>query len=271
VQPTFCVVDGRLHVAESALGMRAFRRAQEDGADAMVLDDAIVAANVPGEVLATHELRFDPARTYRAFYDVWLPLLTMAIGSDDAWTRDEMPEPDDFAEYVRPVRVVFSRDGERVGMHSLGVVGGPVLSAYAMVIGQMAGLGPPSAPPLVKALAEHELQAAWVAIERFRAREQRLPKDLAELFTAEALADDALFLPGDPHAEALALPGEREVRVSFRYFPDNVPVDLFGATHAALLIQCEPSISGRVLLDDDGAVHEMWGDASQATIDSFGK
>lgn len=271
LQPTWCIFDGRLHVAESPLSMRAYLRAQQQGVETMQLDEPLVAADVPGTPLQTLELRFDPASAYRAFYDIWMPLLELTMAESGAAakiTRDDMPEPRDFAECARPLRVAFFRDGNRVGMHSIGVLGGPAMTTYCALVGQLMPRAGVFHSPLYTALASDQLRTAGEALARFEAREGRLPKDLAELFVAEQLDDRALCIPADAHADELELPGERKVRVSYRYYPVPAAVDVFGNVHEARLICIEPSWN-RVMLDTNGMVQQMWNEVGRQPIESF--
>lgn len=272
VQPTFCVVDGRVHLAESALSMRAFLRAQRDGVETMVVEEAAVPENVPGERLDTIELRFDPARTYQAFYELWQPLLrlSMAGAGSETLSRDDMPEPRDFADYVRPIEVAFFRDGDRIGMHSVGALGGPLVSAYAVVMSQFLTTSSGSYSRFVGTLATHKLTAAGEALRAFEEREQRPPKDLAELFVAQQLDERALWIPGDPSLEKITLPGGRVVETSFRYFREPVQVAVFSQRHAARMISITPGW-GRAMLADDGSVREVYGESRDVAIETFGE
>lgn len=122
LQPTWCVHDGRLHVAESPLSMRAFLQAQKGGAEAMAVDGA-TSPEGAGGVLPTFDLRIDLATTYRIFHGVWLPLyeVAMAVGNGNEVSlvhRAEMPEPDVVAPHLGAVRGVLRQDGNRVTLSS---------------------------------------------------------------------------------------------------------------------------------------------------------
>ncbi|MFK7741324.1 MAG: hypothetical protein AB8H80_13470 [Planctomycetota bacterium] len=275
VQPTFCIIDGVLHIAESGLSMRAFLKAQgaagnAEGDVAMVLDDPVVPSDVPGERLQHLDLRVSPAAAYRAFYECWLTPLRMSMGNRGSLlSADDMPEPADYAAIAPDVQVVAFRDGKRIGLHSVGALGGPIATIWSAVVSQA---GPSSNGPdwaTSGVLGMHQGQMVSDALQRFEDNNGRRPKDLAELFVAEAWPDDALVFAGDPAPDELKLPGERTVRSSYRYFPEPVTVDVFGLERKALLIRIEAGVPGRVMVDDAGGVHLIYGDAGDADIESF--
>ncbi|HEB51993.1 MAG TPA: hypothetical protein ENI87_01930 [bacterium] len=269
IRPTFCVVGEQLHIAESPLSMKAFLRAQETGAEAMPVADAVAPAGVPGKRLDTLDLRFDPAAAYRTFYQVWFPLLMLSMaGSGIELTRDDLPDPDDLAEYVVPVRPVFFHEGRRIGMHAVGALGGLLGHVYGMMIPVMAGTIGPRHQPLHGPVASFKLRQMEVALERFSTREGRMPRDLVELLLAEKLSPATLLMPGDEHAMSLRLPDGRTIETSFGYFAKPVTVEQFGAEYSTRMLEIAPG-NGRHLLDTRGDVQGLWGELAERPFESF--
>src|SRR5215207_2698897 len=78
--PSWCTLEGVLHVAESPASLRAFLQARKDAGDA----------------LPSFDLRLDEQALYRTFHAVWLPLLRLvrSAGQQALVEVDEMPSPD---------------------------------------------------------------------------------------------------------------------------------------------------------------------------------
>jgi hypothetical protein len=173
-------------------------------------------------------------------------------------------------------RGVLRRDGNRYTVQQLGRLGGLELAALAMTWG-----------PLLSSLyhddsvverleldfARHQLQAAWTAFDAFQKANQRLPKDLTELFVAQQLPADALLLPGDPDAEPVPMPAgdPRAPRSSYRYFATPATAAIEGTDTRLILIGVAPRRYNRPMLAADGSLPNVWGDVSQWPIARFGK
>lgn len=277
IQPTFCRLDGVLHVAESGLSMRAFLKARSAGGEAMDTGDAPMPAG-PGEVLPNFDVRCDEQALYRTFHQVWLPLL--ALIPDDGELQpllsgDEMPAPDAVLPLLGRSRGVLRKDGSVYRLQQLGPLGGVETAAMAMTWGPLlSGVFHRdwTTQQIEHAFARAQLEAAWTAFETFRQKNERWPKDLGELFAAGGLADDALLLPGDDMAEPVAMPAgdARRIHSSFRYFPKPVTV-ADGQDSEALLIALRPMRFGRGVLTTTGELPPIWGPESQKPIDQFGK
>ncbi len=267
LQPTLCVLDGLLHVAESGRSLRSYLRARAGGAE--LPTGAGDAPTAVGEPLANLELWFDPAQLYESYHDLWLPLMMLGA-SPRLLDRDDLPDPDEFAEHTAPVRVVASRDDDRLLLRSQGTLGGPFLTAWLFSL--LPGLASPASElvAIENAYGNHVAQRAAAAIAAFEAREGRRPRDLAELFVAAAWPDEALLLPMDDGAEELQLPGGRRVRTSFRYYADPVEVELFNRGRDAVLLQIRPG-SGRIMVEAGGDVRAVYGPAAEQPIDAFGR
>lgn len=279
LQPAFCRLGGRLHVAESGLSMRAFLKAQEDGAVAMHVGDAPLPDG-PGEPVPGFDLRCDEAALYRAFRDIWLPLYaTFASaaggmgGAPALIAAADMPDADVVAPHCGTSRGVLRKDGDRYLVQCLGALGGPELAALAMTFGPMISSTryDYATEQLARQIGLKKLESAWAALSNFKQREQRWPKDLAELFAAEKLPADALLMPADDLTEPVALADGRTVRASFRYFAEPVLVSDVDAGTGMLLIELRPRPYERLMLSASGQFPEVYGEDSQRPIDRFGK
>ena len=289
LQPAWCVVGDRLHVAESALSMRAFLKAQGGGVVAMDVD-GMAAPTGDGDVMASFDLRFDAAAIYENFYERWLPLFELSGVSElpAPVSRDDLPDPDVVHEHLGKGRGVVRRTARSMRLVQASASGGleltALLFAWPTILSQQ--MFDFTEDEVHIAVAKSRLHAAHEALQRFEAREQRRPKDLAELFTAEKFADDALLLPADDLAEEVRLPDGRVVRSSFRYFADGVPLpvgaqsqflEVFGGGDAddvapAVLVEIRPHMFHRAVLRTDGVVPDMYGSfGARAPIEEFGK
>ena len=273
IQPSYCVHNGKLHVAESGLSMRAFLKAQEDGDEAMDVGDTPMPQG-PGELLANIDLRLDEAQLYESFYTNWLPLYELANGNEPAPVkRKDMPEPEVVAEYVGKTRGILRKQGNRHTLMMLGALGGPETAALAMTWGPMicSNLDDYQIDQLAQRLGQTKLAVVHTAIEAFEKREHRLPKDLAELFQAQNLPTDALLMPGDELAEPVALADGKTAMSSFRYFSKPVKFEtLTGEDGPTILIEIRPRRYSRVIMTSSGAIPETYGPDSMKPIDQFG-
>ncbi|MFT4512259.1 MAG: hypothetical protein ACI89X_000101 [Planctomycetota bacterium] len=271
IQPGYCRVGDKLHIAESGLSLRAFLKAQKNGADAMDVGDAPLAS-VSGDVSPSFDARFDLPLIYRNFYKKWLPLFEMTAEDGRPLTRQDMPDPDVIDEHVSAVRGVAFREGTRLILRHKGAIG-PVLAGYLMAWPPMGGGEVPdrTAHSLGNIIGRHKVRAVAESFRAFEQREGRMPNDLAELFVAEKLAGDALLMPMDDLAETVVLPDGNKVKTSFRYFREPVEVGLGGNENRALLIEIVPSGFGRWILRADQETHGLYGEESRRAIDEFGK
>jgi len=278
IQPTYCVVDGVLHVAESGLSMRAFLKARTNGGDAMDVGDAPIPDGA-GDLVPSFDLRFDEAALYRTFHKVWLPLFKLIPdgGELDALLAEaDMPSSEAVAPLLGKGRGVLRRQGTVFRLQQIGTFGGIEAAALAMTWGPfLSGVFHRDyiEEAVATAVARHQLDAAWTAIEAFQKANQRLPNDLAELFVHQKLPADALLVPGDAKAEPVPMPAgdARVVKSSFRYFKTPVKIDVNGNACSVLLISIAPRRYNRPMLADDGATPDIWGPDSTRPIDQFGK
>lgn len=278
-QPTWCQLDGVLHIAETGTSMRAFLKARADGGEVMDVGDAPEPAGT-GERLP-FDVRFDTAAIYTAFHEIWLPLYELAqIGRHrkPLLRRDEMPAPEEVQEQLGKGRGLLRRDGDTWRLQQLGTLGGVETAALAMVYAPMLWAEMTSdyqTAQLTAAIGKHQLARVWQAIERWQTQHDgKLPASLGELVAQGGLPADALLLtPNDPDAETVPLPGGdgRTVRSSFRYFPDPIEVDVGPGPVKVLVAAIAPQPWNRALLATDGSTPDVWGEVSQQPIDKLGK
>ncbi|HEU4419577.1 MAG TPA: hypothetical protein VFT55_11605, partial [Planctomycetota bacterium] len=282
LQPTWCRVGDVLHIAESPLSMRAFLKARaqggDKGGDAMDVGDAPLPQGT-GEVLPGFDVRCDEQQLYATFHKVWLPLLKLVADRGEAKPlvgEEEMPSPDAVLPHLGKSRGVLRRDGKVFRLQQLGALGGVEAAAVAMTWGPfLSGLfhSDWSLEQVESAIGKHQLQGVWAALETFQEENKRWPNDLAELFADKKVPVDALLMPGDQKAEAVALPAgdARTVKTSFRYFKGGVDVNVNGNQQKMLLIAITPRRYGRPMLGVDGSIPEVWGEDSTRAIATFGK
>jgi len=244
VRPTWCIVDGQLHVAESPNSLRELLRAQKTGAEAMAIGDAPIAAGA-GEPMPTVDVRADLAAAYAAFHGTWLPLYELAeaaspMASKALLPRKDLPEPAAVGKHLGSVRGVMRKTSKGYVLQFHGPVGGPLAASFAATYG-----------PILSAsmhrdyrteqkelkIAQHLATEVWPKFEAFQKANGRWPKDLAELFVDQKLAADALLIPGDDDTEEVAMPASdaRTVRSSFRYHPD-APMRVLQGNEANVLL-----------------------------------
>ncbi len=278
VQPTFCRLDGVLHVAESALSMRAFLKARAKGGDAIDVS-ALPEPPGEGEVLPTFDVRCDEQALYATYHKVWLPLVKLIPFGDQMkplLTADDMPSPDAVVPLLGKSRGVLRRQDKTYRLQQLGALGGVEMAALAMTWGPIVSSTfhrDYTTDTLRSELARHQLDRVWPALEAFQKANKRWPNDLGELFVAAKLPADALLLPGDDRAEAVAMPAGdgRVVKSSFRYWRNGVKVDVQGNEKTILLIEITPHPWRRAMLADDGQTPDTYGAESSKPIDEFGK
>ncbi|MBL8738970.1 MAG: hypothetical protein JNL12_21265, partial [Planctomycetes bacterium] len=273
LQPTWCVLDGRLHVAETPQSLRAFLKAQKGDGDGIDTSGAPSLAKPAGELVPGFDLRADLGAVYRSFHETWLPLLelTMAQGSRDQSslvTRSELPDPDDLAPLLGTVRGELRRTGNEVRLQCLGPLGGPFAAAFALTYGPILSesIHRDYATELYdQELSKRRLETLWTALQAFQQQHQRWPKDLAELVVDRKLAADALLVPGDEKAELVPMPAGTlgEVRSSFTFHPDGATMAVNGQDQKVLLSRKQTRYGGRVVLSLDGTIGEVYGDIFQ--------
>jgi len=273
LQPAWCRVGDQLHVAESARSLRSFLKAQKGDEVAMDVDGMEVPAGI-GEPTATFDLRYDTAAIYECFYTQWLPLFELSGVSrvPPPVRRRDLPEPEIVEEFLGKGRGVLRKDGNRYQLVQASATGG--LETTALLFTYSTMLAPEmydyNTERYSLIIARIKLNAVHEALTRFEKREQRRPNDLAELFTAEKLPDDALLLPGDDRAEPLLLPDGRKLRSSFRYYPKTTAFNGLQGGNGALMIEIRPQRYNRAVLCADGAVPDAYGSDCRKPIDQFG-
>ncbi|MFN7587222.1 MAG: hypothetical protein ACK5UQ_01725 [Planctomycetota bacterium] len=229
LRPTWCLVDGQLHVAESPNSLRDLLRAQKTGAEAMAVGDAPVAAGAD-EPMPSVDVRADLAAAYAAFHGTWLPLYELAeaaspMASKALLPRKDLPEPAVVGKHLGSVRGVMRKTTKGYVLQFQGPVGGPLAASFAATYGPMLSASMHRdyrTEQKELQIAQHLATEVWPKFEAFHKANNRWPKDLAELFVDQKLAADALLIPGDTDAEEVAMPAgdARTVRSSFRYHPE---------------------------------------------------
>ncbi|MCR9246398.1 MAG: hypothetical protein NXI31_15300 [bacterium] len=270
IRPALGIVDGQLHVAESARSLRSFLKLQGQGIEAMDVGEAVMPAGA-GDLVERFDLRCDPLELYRAFHTHWLLLLAATIGrAGQGFSRDSMPDVDVVEDFVGPMRAALRRDGDRLVLRHHAPLGGPMLTAYLVfapvTLAQDVGDG--ATMVLASAIARRRLQVVADAFEAFEEREGRRPTDLVELFVAQELPADALSIPGDDSPDTLTLPGGKQIRSSFRYFRELATVDGQGRM---ILIEINPASWQRYCLDANLEVVTLYGERHAQPIERFGR
>lgn len=273
VRPTWCVVDGQLHIAESPNSLRDLLRAQKTGAGAMAIGDAPVAAGA-GEPMTSVDVRADLAAAYAAFHGTWLPLYELGeaaspMDSKALLPRKDLPEPEAVGKHLGSVRGVMRRTPKGYVLQFQGPVGGPLAAIFAATYGPiLSGSMHRDYRTEQKELqiAQHLATEVWPKFEAFQKANSRWPKDLAELFVDQKLAADALLIPGDDEAEAVAMPAgdARTVRSSFHYHPDAPTRVLEGNEEKVLLSSVRVLGWQRVSLTTKGEAKTTYGGELEA-------
>jgi len=181
-----------------------------------------------------------------------------------------MPSPEAVARHVGKSRGILRKDGQRYTVQHLGALGGPEAAALAMTWGPIVSGSfhqDWGTEDLATNIARHKLETVWPALETYQREKGSWPATLGDLFAAGRLPVDALLVPGDDAAEAVALSAgdSRTVKSSFRYFPKPVKV----GDGEMLLIAIAPCRYHRAMLTIDGNVPETWGEESRLAIDKF--
>lgn len=268
LRPTWCVVDGQLHVAESPNSLRDHLRAQKTGAEAMTVGDAPIAAG-PGEPMPSVDVRADLAAAYAAFHGIWLPLYELAeaaspMASKALLPRKDLPEPEAVGKHLRSVRGVMRQTAKGYVLQFQGPLGGPLAASFAATYGPMMSASMHRdfrTEQMELAIAQHLASEVWPKFEAFQKANGRWPKDLAELFVDQKLAADALLVPGDDAAELVAMPAgdARTVRSSFQYHPDTPTRVLDGNDEKVLLSSVRVLGWQRVSLTTKGETKATYG------------
>lgn len=269
LEPAWCVRDGQFHVAESGRSLKALlRELTRDGApEAMDVGEAPIPEG-RGDLVSTVDVRFDEVAIYRAFLTTWLPLFVLTQGVDECLVLpDEMPSVEIVAEHCGATRGVLRRDGDSYRLQHLGVLGGPVPMALAMVFGPMLSHQVATSylyDGLAPALMRHRVETRiWPAFEAFRQAKGRPPESLAELVQS-GLDADALFLPGDDRAEPVA--GIEEGRTSFRYFPKPEKMEGYDGPVMVRFAAFRERYGSRSVVGDDGALSEVEGEGGDSDM-----
>ncbi len=273
-QPTWFRRDGVLHIAESALSMRAFVKAQDPAVVAMDVGDAPIPEGA-GELLTNLDLRWDERAIYEAFHKNWLPLVNLLPMSNQLLGTDAMPSPEAVGPLLGKGRGVLRRQGNTWVLQQLGGLGGVELAGVAMTWGPL--LSDPfhndyAYDEMDRQLAEHQLEQVWTALEAFQKANQRWPHDLGELVTAQKLAPDALLRVGDTEGEVVPMPaGSPAVRSSYRYFAPPLAKTVNGNDVKLLLVAIAPQHYNRPMLTDTGTTPDNYGPDCLAPIEKFAK
>lgn len=275
IQPAFCRIGNTLHIAESGRSLRTFLKAQKGGAVAMDVEDAPLPQG-EGEPTGSLELRFDEVELYESFYKHWLPLFEMSGASPmpSPIRRDDMPDPETVAEYCGKSQGLLRKQGNTYRLQHIGPLGGPEAAAIVMMWAPMIlpELTNYVSEHLAFKLAQHKLLKVGTALQEFRAKNNRSPKDLGELFMSAGLPDDALLMPADSLAEPVSLPNGRTMQTSFRYYPKPARFDgSNGGDNKVVLIEIRPHRYSRAVLLATGSVPDTYGSDCQKSIDQFGK
>ena len=275
LQPTWCVHDGKLHVAETPLSMRAFLKAQKGDGDGLDTTNAPALAKPTGDLVPGFELRADLGAIYRSFHQSWLPLYELATtqmrganGRAPLLSRSELPDPDDLAPLLGTVRGELRRTGNEFRLQCLGPLGSPFAAAVALTYGPMLSemLHHDYATELYdQELGKRRLEGLWTALQAFQQQHQRWPKDLAELVVDRKLAANALLIPGDDAAVLVPMPAGTpgEVRSSFTYHPDGATMAVNGQNQKVLLSGNRMRYGQRSVLCLDGTINEVYEGALQ--------
>lgn len=269
LQPTWCVLDGRLHLAETPQSLRAFLKAQKGDGDGIDTSNAPSLAKPTGELVPGFELRADLGAVYRSFHQTWLPLYELLpwrvnSGQSPLVTRNELPDPDDLAPLLGTVRGELRRTGNEVRLQCLGPLGGPFAAAFALTYGPILSesIHRDYATELYdQELSKRRLETLWTALQAFQQQHQRWPRHLAELVVDRKLAPDALLVPGDDQAELVPMPAgtSGEVRSSFTFHPDGETMAVNGQDQKVLLSRKQARYGGRIVLSLDGTIGEVYG------------
>lgn len=294
LQPSFCVVDGTLHIAESPQSLTVLLRAVDDPAAA----GGIAEAPLPqgdGELLASFDLRYDFAAIYRCYHKLWMTPLRLLLLAEAGSSfmplpallplaeAEVMPSPELVAQHLRPGRAVLRRSGNRLIYQESSPLGGPVLTplmaAYTIVITSRFGNSSNyQLRDLENRIEKHLLEQLASALQKFQSNNGRPAKDLAELATAGLLGEDSLVFPGDASPEQFPFTdrdGKAAVlKSSFAYLSAGVKLTSYQGDATAVAVRrrapAKETQSGSVLamveysnavfLGSDGTVREEYGD-----------
>lgn len=276
LQPSYCLRDGVAHFAESGISLRAMLKAAADGAPpALDVGDA-ERPDGPGALLPGFDLRFDGAAIHRAIQELWLPIadtfLPMGGSMQPLVPLADMPDFEVVTAHLRPGRGVLRRSPERVVLSMSGTAGGPelhlLLAAYGPLLsGPMTNSWSWQTDALQYELAKAQLQRVHAAITRFRERTGKAPASFGELLAGGDLADASLLLlPGDENAEPVVHEGKELGRTSFLFLAAGQQVAVDGEQVAARVISRGTISWRRVVLADDGSIHDTWDDTMQVAV-----
>lgn len=228
VQPTFCVRNGVLHLAESGVSLRALLKAAAGGTPkALDIGDA---PRPPGKgaVLPGFDLRFDGAAIHAALTEVWMPLWALTTNQNTSASKPllqlaEMPDRDSVLPHLARGRGVLRQRPDGVTLAMSGTFGGPELQVLVTTFGPLLS-GPMTsswqweADSVLLQVANDRLTRIHAAIVAFAKDKGRRPASLGELVAAGAITPDALLLPDDELAEKVMHEGKEVAKSSFRYY-----------------------------------------------------
>ncbi len=269
LQPTYALVDGTIHFAESPATLRALLRAKADGAPpALDVGDAR-RGDGPGVPMPGFELRFDGAAIHATLHDVWMPLASPMLAISDSKPLvplDEMPEPDVVGPHLSRGRGVLRVADDHATLVMFGALGGPDGHAIATAFGPLLSTNFQMGwqwllEDLRNRIANHHARAVHTALTAFEKRTGKRAASLGELVGSPELPDaSVLALDGDTGAEPVIVDGKEVARSSFRYYPEGLQVEADGETIKARLIAVKGTGWWRVALDAEGGVHSLWGE-----------
>lgn len=276
VQPTFCVRDGALHLAESGVSLRALLKAAAGGAPKAL--DVGDAPRPPGKgaVLPGFELRFDGAAIHAALTDIWLPLWELTTRRDTASAKPllqfgEMPDRDSVLPHLVRGRGVLRQRPDGVTLAMTGTFGGPELQMLVTTFGPLLS-GPMTSSwqwetnSLLLQVANDRLARIHASIDTFTKDKGRRPASLGELVAAGAIAADVLLLPDDELAEKVVYDGKEVAKSSFRYYEHPLHAAPRGEDAELHLVTIATLGWMRAAITPNGEVVEGYGEFASKTI-----
>ncbi|MCR9244744.1 MAG: hypothetical protein NXI31_06915 [bacterium] len=275
--PAYCLLDGTMHIAETAASLRALLKARGAGAPpAMPLDDA-PRPRGDGLLSPAFDLRYDNAAIHRALREIWLPLMTKALlrYESDAYLRlDELPDSEVVTAFLGSGRGVLRRTSDGVALAMSGTIGGPVLTSLATIFGpaissvlteeRRAQRG-----DLLLRLAGRRMQEIDRSRVTFTARESRPPRSLGELVAAGDLDVASLTVPTTTKLEPVLHDGKELGKSSFRFYPEGLRATIEGHDSAIRVVSIEPMKWYRLVLSVKGGLHQGWGAITQRSLDEL--
>lgn len=282
-QPAWCFGGGALTFAECGASLRAQIRAAKDGAPKALDTGAAPVPEGKGARLPSVDVRFDGAAIYTAVMKTWRPLWDVMMAAErpdfamSPWvSADDMPDVETVTAHLRPGRGVLRRSPDGLVLSMSSTAGGPeacgLLAAWpTMFSGPMSSAWSYRLRSLSRRIGHAGLDKAKAAVDAFTKRTGAPPATLGELVAAGDLKGEDLLIPGDALAENIEHQGKVVGRSSFRWFSKGVEFDAQGQKVSARLVEIQPWSYERLCLDDQGDVHECWGDDASLPIQEVSK